>query len=111
MSKKWETKTNGGFKILSIHGPSTLDTYAGVVQAAQGVLVPILWDINGKDTDDNSYFDLVEDKKITERWYFIADGTTVISLDLEYAKQLRRTNIKHGRKVSEIKHVVFDIEE
>jgi len=45
------TKTKGGYKILSIHGPSSCGSYYGTVQDDTGAFFTCTWESDGRDND------------------------------------------------------------
>lgn len=68
--------TKGGYKILSIHGPSSCGSYYGTVQDDTGAFFTCTWESDGRDNDypNARGFDLIpladepEPSETTELW-------------------------------------------
>ena len=52
------TKTKGGYKILSLHGPDEFDCYSGVVEA-DGSFIGLNWGRKGEELECQSEYDLI----------------------------------------------------
>lgn len=65
------TKTKGGYKILSLHGPDEFDCYSGVVEA-DGSFIGLNWGRKGDELERQSEYDLIpltdEPSETTELW-------------------------------------------
>ena len=64
------TKTKGGYKILSLHGPDEFDCYSGVVEA-DGSFIGLNWGRKGDELECQSEYDLTlldEPSETTELW-------------------------------------------
>jgi hypothetical protein len=81
------TKTKGGYKILSIHGPSSCGSYYGTVQDDTGAFFTCTWESDGRDNDypNARGFDLIplaeepEPSDTTELWNYVHSSSKEIN--------------------------------
>jgi hypothetical protein len=81
------TKTKGGYKILSIHGPSSCGSYYGTVQDDTGAFFTCTWESDGRDNDypNARGFDLIpladepEPSETTELWNYVHSSSKEIN--------------------------------
>jgi hypothetical protein len=79
--------TQGGYKILSIHGPSSCGSYYGTVQDDTGAFFTCTWESDGRDNDypNARGFDLIpladepEPSETTELWNYVHSSSKEIN--------------------------------
>jgi hypothetical protein len=79
--------TKGGYKILSIHGPSSCGSYYGTVQDDTGAFFTCTWESDGRDNDypNARGFDLIpladepEPSETTELWNYVHSSSKEIN--------------------------------